>query len=438
MISQSTIDALRHQLALQEPGLIRIAAAVTDLDPLQLAQAGKGEWAAYFGMPGGEEIGGVGVAWRSASSFGEDRFVDLARQLNELALPEYARVVTGFSFSPDGGHRPEWDGFTPTSAVLPMVSVIRSPDRHDVVVAIPPLTDPEQLFVDLGALKDLEPETGTRASDHAIESRPAPAEYERAVSEAVQAIMSDQLDKVVLARSVVVTSDESPDPFELVERLRFDYPACYAFGWREGEATFVGASPELLVATDGRAVRSHPLAGSAPRGEGDDLDVALGEALMASSKDRSEHQLVVQDIAERLEPVTATLDVAERPTLRKLTHVQHLSSEISGVLSNPMSVVEVGGLIHPTPAVGGSPGPEAKALIAKLEDMDRGWYAGGLGWADGRGSGELAVALRCALLRGQQAFVYAGAGIVADSDPRSELEETRLKFRTIMGLLAQS
>jgi isochorismate synthase EntC len=159
---------------------------------------------------------------------------------------------------------------------------------------------------------------------------------------------------------------------------------------------------------------------------------------MASSKDRSEHWLVVQDITRRLEPVTHELTVAEHPSLRKLAHVQHLSSEIVGTLSEDLSVIEVAGLIHPTPAVGGSPGPESLALISKLEDMDRGWYAGGLGWRNGDGSGEIAVALRCALLRGPQAYVYAGSGIVADSDPYAELEETRLKFRTIMRLLAES
>ena len=438
VLSDAALTSLTEQLAEQSGETFRCARIEISVDPLGFVQSSSDVWAGYFGLPGTNEIGGIGVAWRSTSAPDEDRFGRLGSQLRALGLPSWARVLVGFSFSADGGSRPEWDGFTPTSAVLPMAAVIRAGDRHELVVAVAPGQSPESVIRLLSGLSKNVRVEAARASDHSIESRPAPAEYERAVAEAVDAILGGQLDKVVLARSVVVTSDEGPHPFELAERLRADYPACYTFGWREGDATFVGASPELLVATEDRAVRSHPLAGSAPRGEGDDLDRAIGEALMASSKDRSEHELVVHDIARRLRSVTTNLAVAEHPSLRKLTHVQHLSSEIAGTLNEDLSVVEVAGLIHPTPAVGGSPGSEAAALIAKSEDMDRGWYAGGLGWSDGTGSGEIAVALRCALLRGQQAFVYAGAGIVADSDPHAELEETRLKFRTIMHMLAES
>ena len=438
MLLDATIDSITDQLNSQPDGTFRYAKTPVNIDPLLFVQASQTPWSAYFGLPGGDEIGGVGVAWRSTSTYDEDRFGDLDQQLRDLDLPSWVRVLIGFSFSPDGGHRPEWDGFTPTNGVLPTAAVIRDGENLEIVVVAGPGQSVEAVMQFLAGMSLPQPGKGARASDHSIQSHPAPAEYERAVAEAVEAIRGGYLEKVVLGRSVVVTSHEAPQPFELAERLRSDYPACYTFGWREGDATFVGASPELLVATHEQSIRSHPLAGSAPRGEGEDLDRAIGEALMASSKDRSEHWLVVQDITRRLEPVTHELTVAEHPSLRKLAHVQHLSSEIVGTLSEDLSVIEVAGLIHPTPAVGGSPGPESLALISKLEDMDRGWYAGGLGWRNGDGSGEIAVALRCALLRGPQAYVYAGSGIVADSDPYAELEETRLKFRTIMRLLAES
>lgn len=148
--------------------------------------------------------------------------------------------------------------------------------------------------------------------------------------------------------------------------------------------------------------------------------------------------MVVDDIADRLRPLVHELRVDTHPSLRKLTHVQHLSSELSGELVEPVSVIEVAGALHPTPAVGGSPGPEALTFIDKCEDLDRGWYAGGIGWMTPAGSGEVAVALRCALVRGNRAYLYAGAGIVADSVPAAELEETRLKFRTMLQILTEA
>jgi isochorismate synthase len=194
--------------------------------------------------------------------------------------------------------------------------------------------------------------------------------------------------------------------------------------------------PELLVRSTGGAVTSNPLAGTAPRGEGEAEDRSLAEALMRSEKDRIEHRYVVDDVADRLAPHSDDLVVPTEPSLKRMATVQHLSTRITGTTRTGVHVLELVDALHPTPAVGGTPRDPALAFIEKVEPFDRGWYTGGVGWIDGAGDGEFAIGLRCGLLEGTNAHVFAGAGIVADSNPDAELLETRLKFRPMLELLA--
>jgi isochorismate synthase len=198
----------------------------------------------------------------------------------------------------------------------------------------------------------------------------------------------------------------------------------------------VGASPELLVSRRGTEVRSNPLAGSAPRSGDAAEDRANAEALVASSKDREEHEIVVDAVAETLGPFCDELTWDPEPILRETPNVWHLSTRFRGVLRAPApSALELVAELHPTPAVAGSPRDAALDAIAELEPFDRGRYAGPVGWVDASGDGEWAIALRCAELRGDRAVLYAGAGIVADSDPAKELDETERKFRAFLDAL---
>ncbi len=440
LIDRSVFESLNETLNAQPSERVRVAKVSVDLDPLELVEAGAHlvRFAAYFGVPGESEIGALGNAWRIDSPYGADRFSELSSKVGELDLPGEVPVLVGFAFESNGASRPEWDGFTPSSAVVPLVSVRSRADACELIVVVPPNTETFEALDLLQQLGQASMGAPVRAADHSIESHPSPDAWEGAVAEAVDTIRSGVLRKVVLARSLQVRSDVPAPPFGVVRRLRSDYPSCFVYGWQEGEGTFVGASPELLVARRGDQVRSHPLAGSAPRGQDEEADQALGEQLMASSKNRAEHQMVVDDIAERLGAVTSELRFDPTPSLRKVNHVQHLSTEIAGTVVDGLGVVELAGQIHPTPAVGGSPRGEALAAIRKSEGFDRGWYAGGVGWTSADGDGEVALALRCALLRGDRAWLYAGAGIVADSVPVGELEETRLKFRTMLDLLTEA
>jgi menaquinone-specific isochorismate synthase len=252
-----------------------------------------------------------------------------------------------------------------------------------------------------------------------------------AVDAAIRAIRRDQVQKIVLARDVLVWSEQPLDPRALVHRLAERFPQCFAFAC----AGLVGATPELLVRRFGDRVESVPLAGSAARGADPAEDVRLGAQLMASEKNRGEHQLAVDSVRRVLEPLCTSLDVDLEPWLLRLGNVQHLATSLRGTLARPVRSLDLAGALHPTAAVCGTPTAAALDRIRTLEKMDRGRYAGPVGWTDARGDGEWGIALRCAEVSGPRARLFTGAGLVTASLPESELEETRLKLLAMQSAL---
>lgn len=265
---------------------------------------------------------------------------------------------------------------------------------------------------------------------------PPADDYEAAVRESVKRIRAGELRKVVLARTIEVTAGREFDPRLLAHRLRAVDPDAYTFAAPTDEGVLVGASPELLVSRRGLEVRSNPLAGSASRSGDPDEDRANADTLIGSSKDREEHGIVVEAVADTLRPFCTELTWDPEPVLRETPNIWHLSTRFRGVLKEPApSALELVAELHPTPAVAGTPRDAAMEAIAELEPFDRGRYAGPVGWIDADGDGEWAIALRCAELRHDRATLYAGAGIVADSDPARELDETARKFRAFLDAL---
>jgi salicylate biosynthesis isochorismate synthase/menaquinone-specific isochorismate synthase len=264
----------------------------------------------------------------------------------------------------------------------------------------------------------------------------APAEhFEAAVTRAVERIAAGELTKVVLAREVRVHAPGPIDPAPVYDGLRAGFPACFCYLVGTPELTFLGASPELLARREGQRVQTVALAGTRRRSADPAVDSHLGEQLMHSPKDREEQAIVTRRIMHALEPVSLWVRAADDPVLVKVMNVQHLGTPIRAQLTEPLSAVEVAALLHPTPAVGGEPSARALPLIPALEGLDRGWYAGPVGWTDPFEDGEFCVALRCALLRGDVAHLYAGEGIVADSDPAQELEANEAKLQALLPLL---
>ncbi len=253
-----------------------------------------------------------------------------------------------------------------------------------------------------------------------------------AATAAMREAGDDGLRKVVLAREVVVEADRPFDRSAILARLRAGYPGCFLFHV-DG---FLGASPELLVSRAGDVVRAQPMAGTAPRGGEPAADARLAAGLLASPTYRHEHQITIDMVHETLLPWCSYLDYEAEPSVVGVANVQHLATLVEGRLSQPApSVLELVEALHPTPAVNGWPRALATEWILEHEGFDRGRYAGAVGWVDACGNGSWAVSIRCADVDGTRARVCAGNGIVADSDPATELAETQAKLQALLGTL---
>ena len=258
--------------------------------------------------------------------------------------------------------------------------------------------------------------------------------YRAAVAAAVARMRSGELDKAALAHDLLAVADAPLDPRFLLGGLARRYPSCWSFAV-DG---LIGATPELLVRRSGATVASRVLAGTAWSEAGAPANRAeLARRLLSSEKDRWEHALAVESLAAALRPLCTSLDVPETPGVLALLNVSHLSSDVHGKLDrdDPATLLSLAAAVHPTAAVGGTPRDAAVALIAELEGIDRGRYAGPVGWMDADGNGELGIALRCAQLDGPVARLFAGCGVVADSDPDTEVREAAAKLLPVRDAL---
>ncbi len=258
------------------------------------------------------------------------------------------------------------------------------------------------------------------------------AEWQRQVAGAVQKIRQGDFEKVVLARAVSVSRAQPFDISATLLRLRQGYPGAYIFAIQRGSGYFVGATPERLICGAEGQIKTIALAGSAPRGATEEEDEQLGMELLNSPKNLGEHHVVVTTIRNVLARLCSRVWVADAPHLLRLKNIQHLETPIVGDLLPDHSILEAIEDLHPTPAVGGYPRQPALAAIRSMEQLDRGWYASPIGWIGRSGNGEFAVALRSALVDGANATLFAGCGIVADSDPESEYQESCLKLQVML------
>ena len=402
-------------------------------------------------------LAGLGVAHEAASR-GPNRFAEVAEDCLRTGwdgivdepprLPAGAGPVWlgGFAFDPEGGDTSTWSSLPPGSLVLPELSLCRSGERTFLTLnaVVGPGEDVERLEARLSArlaalradepLPLLDPHPTAHAE---IRSARAPGEFEAAVGAATSRIAASATSKVVLAREVIVSAAAAHDPAALFGALRIQFPACFCFCCGTPEVAFLGASPELLVRRSGASVSTVALAGSTRRSSDPAVDDHLGEQLLRSDKDRREQRIVAERILRALRPHAVWVEAAAEPEIVKVANIQHLATPVIAQLAEPHSAIEIAGLLHPTPAVGGEPWPEAAAAIAELEGMDRGWYAGPVGWMDATEDGEFCVALRSGLLRDRDAHLFAGVGVVAGSDPAAELAETEVKLQALLPFLAE-
>jgi isochorismate synthase len=357
--------------------------------------------------------------------------------------------VGGFAFAPDAPQDERWRGFPAGLMLLPRMLVVRREQRATLTVTciVDATSDGadvlRRLEADLQSLQDSaacaddgDVKDPTAARYTAAPTLPLPV-WKQAVAATVDDITQGRLDKLVLARSCTVASSRLFDCGRILRHLRRTYPSCVVFWMRTPDGDFIGATPEPLVRRRGRSISTAAIAGSAAPGVSAAAASALAEALKHSRKERTEHAIVVRAIAETLAPVCEQLDVAPAPEVLRLDNVQHLVTPITGRLRDSLHVLDLVRRLHPSPAVAGHPRTAALQLLREREALDRGWYAGPIGWMDANHDGEFAVAIRSALVRGSEASLYAGAGIVAGSDPDAELEETQLKLQPLLAALLE-
>jgi salicylate biosynthesis isochorismate synthase/menaquinone-specific isochorismate synthase len=439
-----------------------LAAVTVALDPrtdpsaVVAASRGAGEPWLCFEQPERSRFALAGLGCAAAiEAAGETRFRTAATRWRALLAeavgdpadgPRGSGLVAlgGFAFAADGGHARHWRGFAPGSLHVPEVALSRRGEdvRMTLAALVHPDDDAEHVLARLEAraaslrgrpLPLLDPAPAGR---YEVASAMPPEHYEGAVARAVERIRGGALDKVVLAREVQVHAPAPHDPAAILGVLRDAFPSCHVFCAGRGDSAFVAASPELLVRREGMRAGTLALAGSARRSADPAVDAHLGEQLLRSEKDRSEQAIVTRRIVRALRPLSVWVAAAEEPVIARIANIQHLATPIRAQLAAPVSAIELAGLLHPTPAVGGEPLDVAAPLIPALEGLDRGWYAGPVGWTDASEDGEFCVALRCALLSGTVARCYAGVGVVRDSDPAAELAETEVKLQALLPVLS--
>jgi isochorismate synthase len=408
-------------------GVIVTGRLPAELDPFELISHWSGD-CAYWHDDRGEALG-LGVAAAFVAT-GPGRFHEIAFMAEEFAAEAFEggdelRFFCGFAFD-DAVQGSRWAHFGAARAVLPAITFRRktSTDEWQVSIPVSRTTESDQISK---ILELVHLELGQTAANPGETSRRTSADFRALVRDAKQRIAAKHAAKIVAARRVDLELDDAVDPGVVARALNKRNAGCHRFAFRRGDSTFVGASPERLIHRSVDRVSTVALAGSAAPEDANQL--------LQSIKDHDEHEHVVRHVREALEPFCTSLDSGSAPSLRALNHVVHLETPFAGELREPVHVLRLAAALHPTPAVGGVPTEFARGWIRELEGADRGWYAGPIGWFDSNGDGELAVAIRSALIRGSNVSAWSGAGIVAESDPDSEMEEADRKLRPILAAL---
>lgn len=407
-------------------------------------------------MPDAVSVAGIGVAYEIVSVEGGAALEDAAGKRLDLeggeplaaAITLWRRLAAalgpagggppgtgpvllgGFAFDPGRQPGGAWSGFPAVLLRVPALAIARVRGRTFATAQD-------------GNWSDLE--TGeapvfrtTAARRLTVEPVLDPALWKERVGAAAQRLRRGEADKVVLAREVEARGDGALVAAGVLRALRASYPSCYAYlvTGADGSA-LAGATPELLVRRMGRQATAQPMAGSAARGDSEEEDDRLAAGLAASAKNLAEHRVTRDAVAERLARFATEVVTPASPEVVRYTNIQHLATLIRATLppEGAALALELAAGLHPTPAICGLPVAGARRLIGELEEMERGWYAGAVGWMDLHGDGEFAIAIRCGLLAGDSARLYAGVGVMPDSDPEDELEETELKLRALTAAL---
>ncbi|WP_240370970.1 isochorismate synthase [Anoxybacteroides rupiense] len=344
----------------------------------------------------------------------------------------------GFSFDPLKKKTDKWTHFSNAKFIVPTVLLSLKKDCAMITITVPSKNN-QSMLEEIDRLLGL---LYTK-SFHPTSSLPRCVTYEEirtdewihAVRQIIDEIQQGSFDKVVLAREVRLQFDGQLTPSAVLEHLCEQQPFSYLFAFEQAGSCFIGASPEQLVKKEEHTFYSTCLAGSIRRGRTSSEDESLGQVLLQDEKNLHEHRFVVEMIRQAMQDVCEDVKISPEPQLLKMRDIQHLYTPVIGKSDSRVSLLSVVERLHPTPALGGAPKEKALEMIREAEPLDRGWYAAPIGWMNAMGDGEFAVAIRSGLLQGNEAFLFAGCGVVGDSEPFSEYEETNVKLKPMLSAL---
>lgn len=446
-------NTLKHKDAGSKKMLVSYTKRVKKVEPLAFYQINKavydGERFFWKSPDDDMTIVGVGHLRSFFNRRADDRFSQIEKEWSELLAsavidnPFQAPgtgplLFGGFSFDPYSVKEEKWESFGDSLFYLPEFMLTKIGEDCYLTVN---LFESEEMMYQSSQVK----KTFDFLIDDDIEAVDIPfpilvnkeelsvPDWLKAVAEVIDELQrSDMVDKVVLSRELKLSFSEPLFTEAVLEQLNIQQPDSFIFMLETTGGSFAGASPERLVKKIGDQVLSTSLAGSIGRDENPEKDKELGNMLLNDEKNLFEHALVVKMIKKSLKPYCDELQVPDEPELLKTPYIQHLYTPVCGISKPDTSIFRLVGELHPTPALGGVPTDQAMKIIRDKEKMDRGLYASPIGWTDFQGNGEFIVAIRSGLLKGKQAFLYAGCGLVADSDPSDELIETSIKFQPML------
>jgi menaquinone-specific isochorismate synthase len=446
-------EQLRTMMKTANVPFISISKKIENVDPLHFFHLGEEFWSGqrfFWSDPLNKTVyAGLGWAYCIEVAHDDDRFSavenEWKRFIEQVVIDEKQSsfwsgplLFGGFSFDPVKKKTERWASFPEAKFIVPTMLLSIIEGNGWLTITVPSENNEEEIMRIERILTLLHQEAALPYEHDANCIRSwevGKDEWIAAVMKATSDIQDGELGKVVLAREARLLFDKRINPAIVLKRLREQQPYSYVFAFENGNDCFLGASPEQLVKKDGDVCYSTCLAGSIRRGKTLKEDEELGSWLLQDKKNLHEHRFVVDMIKEAMMKVCDEVVIPDKPSLLKMRDIQHLYTPVKGVSHQPLSLLSLVERLHPTPALGGTPRNKALEKIREIEPLDRGWYAAPIGWIDTNGNGEFAVAIRSGLLQGEEASIFAGCGVVGDSDPLSEYEETRIKFRPMLKAL---
>lgn len=456
-IKEDLIESIVHQAIekakkMDQTQLLSITKKINKIDPIQFFEAAKKTnknrtfWTStpdefyLIGVGNAHEI----IAEESRFQVTEDEWRDIVDEAiihNPYQVAGTGVVALGgMSFDPLKPTTNLWEKYHPSQFTIPEYTLTIHKNTHYFTVtrSVETTDDPEEIGAEI---KRAEANLFTQKEELPIGSKVIakqevePEQWMNSVEKAIDDIQQHQAEKIVLAREVRVRLDKRAEISVMLKRLIHMQQNSFVFAFEHGEDCFIGATPERLVKVEGNALLSTCLAGTAPRGKTELEDRAISTDLLNDHKNREEHDHVVKMIRHHIETYCTNIKIPKEPVIYPLQNLQHLYTPVTATLKDQYSIFDIVKQLHPTPALGGVPREKSLAFIREHELLDRGWYGAPIGWIDSNENGEFAVAIRSGLIQGDEVSLFAGCGVMKDSDPQAEYEETNIKLLPMLSVM---